>query len=59
MTHIKYKEGAREAYEIPSTTFIEVKLNKIIMNSIFTAKGSGSEELDELGETSHDSIIWN
>ncbi len=49
----------REAYEIPATRLIEVKLNQIIMNSQFATRGSGSEELDELGETSHDAIIWN
>ena len=46
-------------YESPSTRIIELRCNRVLMNSQFATMGSGSEELDELGETSHDAIIWN
>ncbi len=49
---------SREAYATPSTRIIEVILSGLMMDS-FTTRGSQSEELDELGTTSHGDITWN
>lgn len=46
-----------EAYTTPSTRIIEVILSGLMMDS-FTTRGS-TEELDELGTTSHGDITWN
>ena len=59
MTHITYKEGAREAYETPSTRVININLHGNMMQS--ASSFSGTNTILNLGETETDAenAVWN